>query len=164
MSKSLFGEIDGAPVYEAVIRSKAGVEAKILTYGAVVRDLIVPAAAGAQRVTLGLNSIEDYVAHSPHFGAVPGRFANRIAGGRFVLDGVAHTLDRKPGDRNTLHGGPHGFGTRIWTLARQDEVSVVLTLEIARWRRRFPGRARGDLRLSPPRTRDAAGRADGDGG
>ena len=48
MSKSLFGEIDGAPVYEVIIRSKAGSEAKILTYGAVVRDLIVPAAGGTQ--------------------------------------------------------------------------------------------------------------------
>ena len=139
MTKSLFGEIDGAPVHEVVIRSKAGAEAKILTYGAVVRDLIVPAAGGAQRVTLGLNSIEDYVKHSPHFGAVPGRFANRIAGGRFVLDGVAHTLDRKPGDKNTLHGGPHGFGKRIWTLGRHDEASVVLTLDSPDGDAGFPG-------------------------
>ena len=83
-----------------------------------LRDLVVPAAGGAQHVTLGLNTIEDYVAHSPHFGAVPGRFANRIANGRFVLDGVVHTLDRKPGDKHTLHGGPKGFGKRIWTLGR----------------------------------------------
>ncbi len=139
MSKSLFGEIDGAPVYEAVIKSRAGSEAKILTYGAVVRDLIVPAVGGAQRVTLGLNSIEDYLAHSPHFGAVPGRFANRIAGGRFVLDGVAHTLERKPGEKNTLHGGPNGFGKRIWTLAHHDEASVVLTLESPDGDAGFPG-------------------------
>ncbi len=139
MTKGLFGEIDGAPVHEAVIGSKAGAEVKILTYGAVVRDLVVPAAGGAQRVVLGLNSIEDYVKHSPHFGAVPGRFANRIAGGRFVLDGVAHTLDRKPGDKNTLHGGPHGFGKRIWTLGRHDEASVVLTLDSPDGDAGFPG-------------------------
>ncbi len=63
-------------------------------------------AGASQHVALGLNTIEDYVAHSPHFGAVPGRYANRIANGRFVLDGVAYELDRKPGDKHTLHGGP----------------------------------------------------------
>lgn len=139
MTKSLFGEIDGGPVTQIVIRSKAGAEAKILTYGAVVRDLVVPAAGRAQRVVLGLNSIEDYVAHSPHFGAVPGRFANRIAGGRFVLDGLAHTLDRKPGEKHTLHGGPHGFGKRIWVLAGHDESSVALTLESPDGDAGFPG-------------------------
>ena len=139
MTTSQFGEIDGAPVTETVIRSKAGAEARILTYGAVVRDLIVPAAGGSQRVVLGLNSIEDYLAHSPHFGAVPGRFANRIAGGRFVLDGVAHTLDRKPGEKNTLHGGPHGFGKRIWTVAGHDEASIALTLDSPDGDAGFPG-------------------------
>ncbi len=139
MTTSQFGEIDGAPVTEIVIRSKAGAEARILTYGAVVRDMIFPAAGGSQRVVLGLNSIEDYLAHSPHFGAVPGRFANRIAGGRFVLDGVAHTLDRKPGEKNTLHGGPHGFGKRIWTIAGHDEASVALTLDSPDGDAGFPG-------------------------
>ena len=89
MSVHLFGEIGGAPVVEVAIASKAGASAKILNWGAVLRDLVVPSARGPQRVTLGLNSIEDYLAHSPSFGAVPGRFANRIANGRFALDGVA---------------------------------------------------------------------------
>src|SRR5208283_2972482 len=108
VTKSLFGEVGGVPVEEIVIRSKAGATAKILTWGAVVRELVVPASGGRQSVTLGLNTIDDYVAHSPHFGAVPGRFANRIANGRFTLDGVEHTLDKKPGDKHTLHGGPKG--------------------------------------------------------
>ena len=69
----------------------------------------MPVGGGLQRVTLGLNSIEDYVHHSPSFGAVPGRYANRIANGRFTIDGVAYTLDRKPGDKHTLHGGPQGL-------------------------------------------------------
>ena len=88
MNVHSFGQHDGAPVFEATIASKAGATAKILTWGAVLRDLVVPLGQGKQRVTLGLNSIEDYVAHSPFFGAVPGRFANRIANGRFTLDGV----------------------------------------------------------------------------
>ena len=106
MSVHVFGQIDGAPVMEVEIGSKAGASAKILTWGAVLRDLVVPTARGPQRVTLGLNTIEDYVAHSPSFGAVPGRFANRIANGRFTLDGAAYELARKPGEKHTLHGGP----------------------------------------------------------
>jgi aldose 1-epimerase len=139
LSARAFGEIDGAPVAEVAIRSKAGAEAKILAWGAVLRDLIVPSASGPQRVVLGLNSLDDYLAHSPHFGAVPGRFANRIAGGRFVLDGVQYDLERKPGEKQTLHGGPHGFGHRVWTLGAHDASSVTLTLLSADGEAGFPG-------------------------
>ena len=83
MSAHVFGQIDEAPVFEVAIASRAGASAKILTYGAVLRDLVVPSSRGPQRVVLGLNTLSDYLAYSPHFGAVPGRFANRIANGRF---------------------------------------------------------------------------------
>src|SRR6202522_3773171 len=106
MGVHVFGMIGDAPVMEVEIRSQAGARAKILTYGAVVRDLVIPTSSGEQRVVLGLNSIEDYIDHSPSFGAVPGRFANRIANGRFTLDGVGYELARKPGEKHTLHGGP----------------------------------------------------------
>jgi aldose 1-epimerase len=139
LTKSVFGEIDGAPVYEIAIRSKAGASAKVITWGAVVRDLIVPSPGGSQRVVLGFDAIEDYVAHSPYFGAVPGRFANRIAYGRFILDGVAYALDRKPGEKHTLHGGPKGFGHRIWTLSDHDDSSVTLTLQSPDGEAGFPG-------------------------
>src|SRR5471030_570514 len=95
-----FGEIEGVPVVEVTISSNAGTVAKILTWGAVLRDLVVPTPKGPQRVVLGLNSLPDYIAHSPSFGAVPGRFANRIANGRFALDGVEHVLDVKPGEKH----------------------------------------------------------------
>ena len=139
MSVHVFGEIADAPVLEVAIASKAGARAKILTWGAVLRDLVVPSANGEQRVTLGLNSIEDYVAHSPSFGAVPGRYANRIANGRFVLDGQTYELARKPGDKHTLHGGPDGFGHRIWKLSEHDDSSLTLVLESADGDAGFPG-------------------------
>lgn len=139
MSAHVFGELGESPVFEVTIASKAGARAKILTWGAVLRDLIVPAAGGEQRVTLGLNTIEDYVAHSPSFGAVPGRYANRVANGRFTLDGVVHELARKPGDKHTLHGGPNGFARRIWRLGEHDESSVTLVLESADGDSGFPG-------------------------
>src|SRR6202046_2363898 len=139
MSARSFGEIDGTPVFEVTIASQAGASAKILTWGAVVRDLVVPASNGRQRVVLGLNTIEDYLNYSPSFGAVPGRFANRIANGRFVLDGVAYQLERKPGQKHTLHGAPHGFGHRIWKLGAYDSSSVELILESPDGDSGFPG-------------------------
>ena len=139
MSANAFGQIDQTPVFEVTIASQAGASAKILTWGAVVRDLVVPASNGLQRVVLGLNTLDDYLNYSPSFGAVPGRFANRIANGRFVLDGVAYQLERKPGQKHTLHGGPHGFGHRIWKLGAYDSSSVELILESPDGDSGFPG-------------------------
>jgi aldose 1-epimerase len=139
MGAHVFGEIGEALVTETTIASKAGAQAKILSWGAVLRDLVVPTANGPQRVTLGLNTIEDYLAHSPSFGAVPGRFANRIANGRFTLDGQVNELARKPGDKHTLHGGPNGFGHKLWTLSDHDETSVALVLESPDGEAGFPG-------------------------
>jgi len=139
VSAQAFGAIDGANAYEVLIASKAGASAKILTWGAVIRDLVVPTAKGPQSVTLGLNTLEDYVAHSPHFGAVPGRFANRIANGRFVLDGVEYVLDRKPGQKHMLHGGTKAFGQRLWKLGAYDGSSVSLTLDSPDGEAGFPG-------------------------
>jgi aldose 1-epimerase len=135
----VFGEVDGAPVVEVTIASKAGAVAKILSWGAVLRDLVVPTPNGPQRVVLGLNSMPDYQAHSPSFGAVPGRFANRIANGRFTLDGVPYFLDHKPGEKHTLHGGPRGFGKRVWQLGQHDASSVTLTLRSPDDDGGFPG-------------------------
>jgi aldose 1-epimerase len=139
MSVHVFGMIGDAPVMEIELRSQAGARAKILTWGAVLRDLVIPTSSGEQRVTLGLNSIEDYLAHSPSFGAVPGRFANRIANGLFTLDGVRHQLDRKPNDQHTLHGGPKGFGKRIWKLKSNEPHAVYLELDSPDGEAGFPG-------------------------
>ena len=139
MSARTFGHVGDAPVLEAEIGSKAGARAKILTYGAVLRDVVIPIDGGLQRVILGLNSIEDYVQHSPSFGAVPGRFANRIAHGEFEIDGVRYELERKPGDKHTLHGGPKGFGKRVWKLGAHDADQVNLSLVSADGDMGFPG-------------------------
>ncbi|MDE3175788.1 MAG: galactose mutarotase [Pseudomonadota bacterium] len=148
MTAKVFGRIGDTPVLEAEIGSKAGARAKILTYGAVLRDLLIPVGGGLQRVTLGLNSVEDYVEHSPSFGAVPGRFANRIAHGRFAIDGVAYTLDRKAGAEHTLHGGSKGFGRRIWKLGEHSAEAVELSLVSDDGDMGFPGQMRATCRYS----------------
>jgi len=126
--KRLFGETAGEPIFEVTIRSKAGAEAKILNWGAVIRDLVVPTEKGPQRVVLGLDRLEDYIAHSPHLGALAGRFANRIRDGRFAIDGKAYQLEQNFIGKHSLHGGASGFGQRPWQLAYSDTNSVVLTL------------------------------------
>lgn len=137
-----FGEVDGVAVQEIALRNAAGATASVVTWGAVLRDLVVPGPTGPQRVVLGLNTLEDYRAHSPYFGATPGRFANRIAGGRFTLDGRTHTLPANERAGNTLHGGPRGFGVMPWRLDRVDAASVTLVLDSPDGDEGFPGAVR----------------------
>jgi aldose 1-epimerase len=139
MSVEPFGTLDGTEVQQVTLSNEAGAEVRILTWGAVIRDLVVPSAAGRQRVVLGLNRIEDYVAHSPYFGAVVGRYGNRIGGARFTLDGEAFALVPNEG-RHQLHGGPMGFGTRIWSLADHSRETATLTLVSADGDMGYPGR------------------------
>jgi aldose 1-epimerase len=123
----LFGTFEGRDVREVTLRS-ASAEAQIIEYGAVVRDLHIGLPDGSQRrVVLGLDSVEHYVRHAPHFGAIAGRFANRIAHGRFTLDGREHTLTLNQDGRHHLHGGgPAGFGKQPWTLVHHDAASATL--------------------------------------
>ena len=124
-----FGRLGEDAVQEITIRSKAGAQAKVITWGAVLRDFHVPLPSGGrQRVVLGLQTIEDYVERSPHMGAIAGRYANRVANGDFLLDGVEYKLDRNQAGRHSLHGGGAAFGKRLWRLAAHDESSVTLTL------------------------------------
>jgi len=130
LTKTLLGHLDdGTAIHEAVLRSPAGTEARVMEWGAVLRDLVVPLPDGRrQRVVLGFADLADYPRYSPHMGAVAGRFANRIGGGRFVLDGVAYRTPLNQDGRHSLHGGGHGFGKRPWTLVHQDASSATLAL------------------------------------
>jgi aldose 1-epimerase len=138
MSVHQFGEVDGQAIFEIGLRSAAGAEAKVITWGAVLRDLVVPSPVGPRRVVLGFQRLEDYLAHSPYFGATVGRFANRISRGHFVLDGIAYSLQLNE-RRNTLHGGFASFGKRPWKLGTYDETSVTLTLHSPNGDGGYPG-------------------------
>ncbi|MEL7527881.1 MAG: galactose mutarotase, partial [Pseudomonadota bacterium] len=109
---SEFGTLpDGSPVREVTLK-KGQLEASVLTYGAIIRDLKVD----GRSVVLGFEDLQSYLDHSPYFGAVAGRCANRIAGGRMTIDGTAYQLDRNDGGLNHLHGGSEGFSVRNWQL------------------------------------------------
>jgi aldose 1-epimerase len=134
-----FGQMDGQIVYQIQLRSAAGAVAKIITYGACVQDLLVPSATGLSRVVLGFDNFADYRAHSPHFGAIAGRYANRIAHGRFSLDGKTYQLQLNEAGRHSLHGGRDGFGKRVWRLAAHDDRSVRLALHSPDGDAGYPG-------------------------
>ncbi|MBL8588612.1 MAG: galactose mutarotase, partial [Methylobacteriaceae bacterium] len=114
-------------------------EAKVINWGAALRDLRVPHEGGLQRVVLGLTRIEDYVAHSPHMGAIAGRFANRIRNGRFSIDGADHALSLNQEGRHSLHGGVSGFGKRPWKIGAHEPGRIQLTLHSADGDNGYPG-------------------------
>jgi aldose 1-epimerase len=139
MTIELFGSVDGTEVFEITLRNPSGAAARILTWGAVVRDLTVPTRQGPQPVVLGLDTVEDYIAHSPYFGAVVGRYANRIGGARFSIDGETYEIDANEG-RNQLHGGTRGFGSRVWSVIDRTQASVTLALVSEDGDMGYPGR------------------------
>lgn len=140
MEPRIFGSIDRQPIYEVTISSRGGMRAQIITWGAIVRDLLAPLPGGGQqRLVLGLNSIEDYLQHSPHFGCIVGRFANRIAQGRFTLNGETAQLPLNDRGKHSMHGGGAGFGRRVWHLASFDAISATLTLVSPDGEAGYPG-------------------------
>ncbi len=106
---------DGTPVELFTLRNAAGVEARISNYGGIVVSLETPDRKGVfGDVVLGYDQIDGYHKASPYFGCLVGRYGNRIARGRFTLDGQTYTLatNNYP---NALHGGVRGFDKRVWT-------------------------------------------------
>jgi len=156
MDKITFGQVEGLDIEEVVLRLDNGAEARILTWGAVVRDLLVPTARGLQRVVVGYNSLDDYLRDTAHSGAIAGRFANRIGKGQFTLDGKPYQLSLNQDGRHTLHGGGdgEGFSRRPWKLESHDATSVTLTLHSPDGDAGFPGNMEVccTYRLLPPAT------------
>jgi aldose 1-epimerase len=113
--RSAFGKLKDGTAVEAITLTNAhGVRARIISYGATLQALDVPDRQGhAVDVALGYDSLADFEAHPNYFGASIGRFANRIGGARFTLDGKSYTLSKND-NANTLHGGAQGFDKRVW--------------------------------------------------
>jgi aldose 1-epimerase len=116
VARAAFGTLpDGRTVEQFTLRNAHGLEVRAMTYGAIITALRTPDRAGRlDDIVLGYDSLAAYVRSSPYFGAVVGRYANRIAGGRFTLDGRTFQLARNDGP-NHLHGGIRGFDKVLWT-------------------------------------------------
>lgn len=118
----------------------AGIEISVLAYGATLQEVRVPDRGGVlENVALGFATVAEYEAHpQAYFGATIGRYANRIAGGRFALDGRTYELPRN--DRgNCLHGGPRGFDKQAWRWLPAAEDSLALGLVSPDGDMGFPG-------------------------
>ncbi|MFJ2903281.1 aldose epimerase family protein [Streptomyces sp. NPDC087212] len=149
----LFGTLsDGTPVHCWTLE-RAGVRVGVLSYGGIVQSLEVPDRHGvAGNVVLGFADLDGYLRHpEPYLGALVGRYANRIAGGRFPLDGEVYALEPNNGP-NSLHGGVRGFDKRVWEVT-----PVAHGLRLSRvsphGEEGFPGR----LEVTATYTLDASG-------
>ncbi|MDE0125473.1 MAG: galactose mutarotase [Bryobacterales bacterium] len=111
---SEFGSVDGHPVKLFALTNDSGAEVRIIEYGGIVVSLSVPDREGTMGdVVLGFDDLESYIADTPYFGAITGRYANRIAKGTFEIDGIVYELPVNNGP-NSLHGGIKGFDKVVW--------------------------------------------------
>ena len=129
---------DGTPVEELILRCGA-LSCHILTYGGVLRALTVPDKNGNPvDVLLGMDSLEDYLRQDKFYGALVGRFANRIGKAKFTLGGTEYCLDANDG-ANHLHGGPQGFDKQVWTVEAFTGSSLTLSLISPDGQQGYPG-------------------------
>lgn len=146
---------DGAEVTMATLTNSKGIELDVISYGGIITRLLVPDAEGQfGDIVLGLDTLDAYVASNPYFGALIGRYGNRIANGRFTLDGQTHQLATNDGD-NHLHGGEQGFDKKNWGMepfVTENGAGVVLTLVSPDGDQGYPGRL--DIRVTYELTND----------
>jgi aldose 1-epimerase len=116
VNKAPFGKTpDGTSVEIYMLRNKNGVEARIVTYGGILVSLKTPDKSGNfADIVLGYDNLEGYLKRNPYFGALVGRYGNRIAKGRFSLNGNTYSLATNNNGQNHLHGGLKGFDKVVW--------------------------------------------------
>ena len=143
VKKQAFGAMpDGAPVEQYTLTNANGMEAGILTYGGTVASLTAPDRSGKfADVVLGMDDLAGYRKATAFFGALIGRYGNRIGHARFTLEGKAYTLVAND-NGNTLHGGPHGFDKAVWAAnpgSSPDGQTLELTYVSKDGEQGFPG-------------------------
>jgi len=143
VTREEFGQLpDGTPVEAFTITNANGMQVKAITYGGIITSLRIPDRNGQfDDVVLGYDDLAGYVGENPYFGAIIGRYGNRIAGGRFSLDGHDYTLATNNGP-NHLHGGMKGFHKVLWQaepFENGDSVGVTFSYESPDGEEGYPG-------------------------
>ena len=139
VSKQAAGTADGQPV-DLYTLQDGKITVKILTYGGIVQSIEAPDRNGkTANIVLGFDGLDGYVqtGNKPYMGAIIGRYANRIAGGTFQLNGKTYHVPKNDGD-NALHGGLHGFNKKVWT-STETENGVELKYVSKDGEEGFPG-------------------------
>jgi aldose 1-epimerase len=138
---------DGKTVYLYTLSNDNGMTVKITNYGGIITDIIVPDKNGElANVVLGFDQLEDYISDKynrskPYFGAIIGRYANRIDNGSFSINGIKYQVPCLPGGYS-LHGGIHGFDQKVWeakTSSGNNEISLELKYLSPDMEEGFPG-------------------------
>ncbi|WP_020598457.1 galactose-1-epimerase [Spirosoma panaciterrae] len=130
IEKTLFGTFpDGREADLFTLRNAAGMVVKITNYGGYIVSIATPDKSGKlDDVTLGVPTFADYIKGTPSLGPIIGRYGNRIANGKFTLDGQEYTLAQN-NNGNHIHGGPTGFDKRLWKATPQDGAEPAVRLE-----------------------------------
>lgn len=133
-------EIDGKSTDLFRLTNASGMEVCVTNYGGRIVSILVPDRKGVMRdVVLGFDNIAAYQKHSSNYGATIGRYANRIAKGRFVLDGDTIQLDLNDKLGNNMHGGKPGWAYRVFDAVQKDSATLVLTYVSPDGESHFPG-------------------------
>lgn len=142
IKKKAFGTTDGKNVYLYTLTNANGMQVKITNYGGTVTSIMVPDRQGKiADVVLGFDNLDDYIKKSPYFGCIVGRYGNRIANGKFTLDGKEYKLAQNNG-QNNLHGGVKGFDKVVWDaepFKNDDGVGLILKYLSEDGEEGFPG-------------------------
>jgi aldose 1-epimerase len=133
----VFGTTQAGEIIPRFTIRGGGLTANVIGLGAIIQDLRL--AGHDAPLVLGYDRLEDYQIDTAFFGAVVGRYANRIRDGRFTLDGVRHQLDRNFLGKHLLHGGSNGYSHRPWTVSLHGRDFVTLTLHDPDGSMGFPG-------------------------
>jgi aldose 1-epimerase len=158
IKKESFGKTTGGEQIELYsLSNKKGMEVSITNFGATVVTLKVPDRSGkAADIVLGYDTLDGYENGTSYFGATVGRYGNRIAGGKFSIDGKTYTLPKNNGE-NTLHGGIVGFNKRVWKakeIASKEGESLEMTYLSADGEEGFPGNLSAKVVFTLPAERN----------
>ncbi|XZF13429.1 aldose epimerase family protein [Chitinophagaceae bacterium MMS25-I14] len=139
ISRKVWGDVNGAPVYLFTFSNARGQQVSITNYGCIVTQWLAPDKQGNQSdVVLGFGSLDKYLAGHPHFGAIAGRVANRIANGKFCIGNTEYALAVNNGPHH-LHGGINGFDKKVWEPAVTADDTLQLRYTSSDGEEGYPG-------------------------
>ena len=135
-----FGAVNGTAIEQFILTNRQGIEVRAISYGGIITSITTPDRDGAVAdIVLGFNTIDGYTGDHPYFGALVGRYANRIAHGRFTIDGAEYRLATNDGGHH-LHGGLRGFSSVAWKAEPlQGRNGVVFTYSSGDGEEGYPG-------------------------